>query len=83
MLIGKLPSDPTRDDSRILNALAVSVYQKIRDPKDKFIMAMIFDLGYPKEDTARALGVTYETVYARVLKIESTLKRHYPRSIKA
>lgn len=69
-----IPPDPTRDDLRIINALAITLYQRLDDPIDKLIVAMVFDMGYPKEDVARALNVSYVTVYKRINEIKSKLK---------
>lgn len=68
-----LPPDPTVNTVRIIDAVAVSIYQKLDDPTDKFIVSMVFEIGYTREDTARALGVTYQTVYNRINKIKELL----------
>lgn len=69
-----LPPDATREDLRIINTLAVTLYQRLDDPIDKFIVAMVFDMGYPREDTARALNMSYVTVYKRINEIRDKLR---------
>ena len=70
-----LPEDPTPEEHKILNHVAVTIYQRFNDPRDKFIISMVFDLGYGKEETARALGCSYVTVYNRIKRIERVLSR--------
>jgi len=77
MFTSLLPPDATPEELMILNALAVYVYQKLDNPTDKFIVAMIYDMGYSREDTARALGVSYVTVYKRDKAIKQILKKEY------
>jgi len=77
MFTSLLPPDATPEELMILNALAVYVYKKLDNPTDKFIVAMIYDMGYSREDTARALGVSYVTVYKRDKEIKQILKKEY------
>lgn len=77
-----LPPDPIQEDYMIINAIAVALYQKLEDPTDKFIVAMVYDMGYSREDTARALGVSYVTVYKRIKVIKEVLKKEYKSNIK-
>lgn len=72
-----LPKDQTPEEVMIAQALAVNVYQKLDDISDKFIVAMVFDMGYSREDTARALGMSYVTLYSRIKEIRRKLKRRY------
>lgn len=69
-----LPEDRTPEEVKILNAIMVKIYNNLTDPTDKFILAFTFHLGYGKEDTARALGISYVAVYRRIKKIQSLLE---------
>lgn len=82
MYMKLLPPDPMPEDFMLLNAIAIALYQKLEDPTDKFIIAMVYDMGYTREDTARALGVSYVTVYKRIKVIKEVLKKEYKRNIK-
>lgn len=77
MLVTKLPDDITPEEVAILNRVAIRLYTKLDDPIDKFIVAMVFDLGYGREETAEALGVSYVTVWNRINDIKEQLKESY------
>lgn len=72
-----LPPDPTPEERKIINMLVVDLYRKLDDPVDKFILAFAFDLGYPKEDTARALDMSHVAVWKRIQKIRKLLEPSY------
>lgn len=69
-----LPDDRTEEETKILNAVMVRIYNELPDPKDKFILAFCFHLGYGKEDTARALGMSHVAVWKRMRKIRLLLQ---------
>ena len=72
-----LPPDPTPEEIKIVAYAKTLIYQKLPDPKDKFIVAYKFDMGYSYAETALALGVTYKTVWEHVKRIKAILKQHY------
>lgn len=77
-MIGIIPPvDITKEERKIIDAIAVDLYRKLNDPVDKFITAMVFDVGYGKEQTAEALGITYTAVYQRIKKIRKKLSVDY------
>ena len=69
-----LPTDTIEEDIQILNAVMTLIYQKLPDPTDKFILAFCFHMGYGKEDTARALGLSHVAVWKRMNKIRILLE---------
>lgn len=69
-----LPNDSTYEEREIVDWAAISLYRKLPDDRDKFIVAMAFDMGYGPEKTAEALGISYTAVYKRVQKIKKCLK---------
>jgi DNA invertase Pin-like site-specific DNA recombinase len=73
----ELPQDITEEEVKILAYSSIQLYQLLDDPVDKFIVAMVFDLGYGREETARALGFHYHTVYQRIKKIQDKLAELY------
>lgn len=73
----RLPPDLTPEEVKILAYAKTLIYQKLTDPKDKFIVAYKFDMGYSYAETALALGVTYKTVWEHVKRIKVILKKHY------
>lgn len=73
-LYGYLPDDRTPEETKILDAIMSDIYQELEDPKDKFILAFCFHLGYGKEETARALGVSHVSVWKRIKKIRRKLE---------
>lgn len=68
-----LPPDRTPEETKILEAVMSRIYQKLDDPKDKFIVAFRYHLGFGMEETARAMGISYVAVWKRVKKIERIL----------
>lgn len=82
MFMRMLPPDPTAEEIMIASSLAISLYQRIKDPTDKFIIAMVYDMGYSREDAARALGISYVTVYKRLKIVKDSLKKEYKSKIK-
>lgn len=72
-----LPPDPTPEEIKIVAYAKTLIYQKLSDPKDKFIVAYKFDMGYSYAETAMALGVTYKTVWEHVKRIKAILAEHY------
>ena len=82
MIVNQLPIDCTAEETKIVSSIAVSLYQKFDDPKDKFIIAMIFDGGYGREETALALGISYVSLWKRVKEIEKTLEALYPVNLR-
>lgn len=69
-----LPDDRTPEEVKILDAIMSDIYQMLDDPSDKFILAFCFHLGYGKEETARALGVSHVSVWKRIKKIQKLLE---------
>lgn len=72
-----LPPDPTPEEIKLIAYAKTLIYRKLPDPKDKFIVAFVFDMGYSREEAAMALGCTYKTVWERVGKIKKILSQHY------
>jgi hypothetical protein len=82
MLLDILPSDYTPEEEKIVSSMAVSLYQKFDDPMDKFIIAMVFDSGYGREETALALGISYNNLWKRMKGITATLESLYSSQIR-
>lgn len=72
-----LPPEPTPEEIRIVAYAHTLIYRKLTDPKDKFIVAYVFDMGYSRADAAIALGCSYKTVWERLKKIRAILGKHY------
>jgi len=72
-----LPPDITPEEIGILTFTTLDLYRHIDDPIDKLIIIMVYQLGYGKQETAYAIGVTYETVYKRDLNIKKKLAEVY------
>ena len=73
-----MPSDPTPEEIKIVTFSKVLVYEKLEDPLDKLIVALVYELDYGKENAALAAGVHYKTVWSRIKKIKRILESHYP-----
>ena len=72
-----LPPDATPEEIKILSYVATDLYRKLDDPTDKFIVAMVYELGYGKEETAHALNVSYVTFWKRCTRIKEVLAEKY------
>lgn len=69
----KEPDDGWNNYERmILRETIVSIYQKIEDPLNKFILCVTHECGYSQEEVARMLGVTQPAINKRLKK---TLKK--------
>lgn len=77
---GFIPKDASKDMIEFLELAAVSVYEQLDDPIDKFIVMGVFDIGYPKESIADCLGISYTAVYKRIEKIRTILNPEYKPS---
>jgi len=63
----KEPEDGWNNYERmILRETIVSIYKKIDDPLNKFILCITHECGYSQEEAARMLGVTQPAVNKRL-----------------
>lgn len=79
-----LPKDVTETELELLEMVAVNVYTKLENPVDKYILAMIYDIGYPHGQVAESLGISRQALYYRIENIKKILNSNYeqPHSIK-
>lgn len=70
---GILPPDPTKEEIKIVDAIATQIYQLFDDPWDMLVLALVYDCDYGKEDVARALKRSGVTIWKRCQKIEKVL----------
>ena len=75
-----IPRDAHKDMLDFLEMMAVSVYAKLDDPLDKFILMGVYEMNYPKEDIAECLGISYTAVYKRLEKIKTLIDSKYEPS---
>lgn len=73
----KLPPDLTPEEIKIIAYAKTLIYKKLKDPKDKFIVAYVFDMGYSRADAALALDCSYKTVWEHIKNIKKVLAQHY------
>lgn len=70
------PSDGfTSYELIILQDLIITVYEKIEEPRDKFILCGIYECGYKQEDVARMLNCTQEYVSKRLNRILKDIRK--------
>lgn len=72
-----LPPDPTPEEIRILATGKSLIYRQLPTDTDRFIVAYVFDMGFTREETALAMGVSYKTVWSRIRKIKNHLAKYY------
>ena len=72
-----MPDDPTEEEMKIIDFAVLELYRMLESPVDKFIVAMIYELGYGKDETAVALGITYDELHKQEVKIKEKLANIY------
>jgi len=80
-----LPSDFSEMELELYNLLVtgnthnttVSLYKKLDDPVDKFLVAYVFELGYTRKLAGEVLSLSKATVWSRIKRIKRTLKECY------
>lgn len=72
-----LPPDADQLDMEILDQIAFNIYQSLPDVLDKFIVMSVFELHNTKKETASLLGVSYDTVWARIHYIRGQIDPKY------
>ena len=77
----EIPPDVTKDELAILGLMAASLYELFPDPKDKFIIAMCYELGYSKFEVSLALGMSPGIITYRDKKIRKKLAEVYKRGL--
>lgn len=80
----KLPPDADRTTKQLYDLICCStayVYRRIPDPKDKFIVAFVFEMGYSQYEAAIALGLAESNVSDRLKKVRHILKAPHPEEI--
>jgi hypothetical protein len=75
----EIPTDVTQDELAILGLMATEIYQMFPDPIDKFIVAMVYELGYSKFEVSHALGISSPAITIRDQRIRRKLMRVYRR----
>ena len=74
----KLPPDPTPEEKGIMLEMdSASIYQKIPGLMDKYIIAMVFELGYTQSTVAMCLQVTEGYISQRLTRVKKRLKKEY------
>lgn len=69
-----LPPDYTPEEYKLLMFSVVNVYQRLEDPIDKFIVAMVYEMGYNANIAAMSLGISSPAVTMRIKKIKRILE---------
>lgn len=77
-----LPVDPTPEEKQIATCLVESIYNKFDDPMDQLIIALVYELGYPKNVVASITNRTPKTVWLRIKKIKTILSTTHKSYLK-
>lgn len=73
-----LPPDPTPEEKQLLFEWdTASLYQAVPGIMDKFIIAMVFELGYSQTITAWILGVSDGYISQRITRLKKRLQKEY------
>lgn len=71
-----IPRDVTTDELAIIAFATAHMYALLDDPIDKFIMAMVYELGYSKYQASIALGISPPAVTMRDKKIRRIIEEY-------
>lgn len=77
------PPEPSKEEREIAFASLSHIYSLFQDPVDKLIIAMVFELGYPKNMVAEVINRDQQTVSLRIKKIRTTLSIVFRHNIKS
>ena len=82
----RLPNDHSEAELELYNLLVsgnvvhtttVALYKKLDDPKDKFLVAYVFELGHTRKQAQEALGLSKATVWYKIKNIKRLLRESY------
>lgn len=77
-----LPIDPTPEEKGIALIGISSIYGKFDDPLDQLIIALVFEMGYPKNVVAGITNRTPKTIWLRIKKIKTVLSTTHKSYLK-
>lgn len=77
-----LPIDPTPEEKSIAIVGVQNIYDKFCDPMDQLIIALVFELGYPKTVVADITKRTPKTIWLRIKKIKTILSTTHKSYLK-
>lgn len=77
-----LPADPTPEEKAIVILGIGSIYGQFKDPMDQLIIAMVFELGYPRSMVAEITNRTPKTIWLRIKKIQTILSTSHKSYLK-
>lgn len=77
-----LPVDPTHEEKQIATCLVENIYNKFEDPMDQLIIALVYELGYPKTTVASITKRTPKTIWLRIKKIKTILSMTHKSYLK-
>ncbi|MCH9739499.1 MAG: hypothetical protein K0U38_01470 [Epsilonproteobacteria bacterium] len=82
----RLPRDFTQTELELYNYLitgniknmaTASLYEKLEDPVDKFLVAYVFELGNTRVLAEQALGLSKATIWSKIKRIKRILAEYY------
>lgn len=77
-----LPVDPTPEEKQIASCVVENIYNKFEDPMDQLIIALVYELGYPKTTVANITKRTPKTIWLRIKKIKTILSTTHKSYLK-
>lgn len=76
-MIDILPPDFTPEEKEILDASLVTLYSLLPNNDLRFLVCMVYEMGYGKEETARAMGISYTKFWQLDKEVKDLLSREY------
>ena len=77
-----LPAEATVEEKEIILVGVQSIYNKFTDPIDHLIIALVFELGYPRQMVAMITGRNPKTIWLRIKKIKTILSTTHKNYLK-
>lgn len=78
-----LPPDANLIEREIAQELVMKIYDRFPDVRDKLIISLVYELGYPQRFAAEVLGLKERAVRLRIKKIKTVLSMSYKNYLKS
>lgn len=77
-----LPAEATPEEKEIILVGVQKIYDKFDDPIDHLILALVFELGYPRQMVAMITKRNPKTIWLRIKKIKTILATSHKKYLK-
>lgn len=78
-----LPAEATPEEKEIILVGVQTIYRRFTDPIDHLIIALVFELGYPRQMVALITKRNPKTIWLRIKKIKTVLATTHKSYLKS